>query len=164
MKEIIHAKIGSSAQEIFYSLEKSDFPPEEKLILDDKGNVVDIEIVEREFIPEPEPTLGKGWVLAKEKRPSVNHVVTAAGEWILKKYVPSQITNLQAKLVLKQFQLLEEVETFVNESNNDVLQMAWNHALTFDRYSHTILTMQNQLNLTDEQVDTMFIEGIKIEV
>lgn len=77
--------------------------------------------------------------------------------------VPAQISRLQARTILRQHGLLEAVETLLSDPTLDpTIQDAWNHASVFFRHSPIILSMATALELSDEQVDNMFIEASQV--
>lgn len=73
-------------------------------------------------------------------------------------------TPLQAKVVLYNMGLYEQVENAINSSNNSIIKLAWNNALQFKRTSPAVLEICNTLNFTEEQIDQLFEEAIKIEI
>ena len=76
------------------------------------------------------------------------------------KVVPQSITPLQAKLQLLKLGLLDEVEALV--SNDRTSQLYWEYASVVERDNAVLLLMAEQLGLTSEQVDEMFIEASKL--
>ncbi len=74
--------------------------------------------------------------------------------------IPNSITMRQTRLYLLSLNLLDEVEAFV--SQNQAWQIEWEYANEVLRTNQLITAMQNALNLTDEQVDTMFLEASKL--
>ena len=89
----------------------------------------------------------------------VNNVQT----WELReipKEVPQSITPLQAKLQLLKLGLLDEVETLVTGDRTS--QLYWEYASVVERDNAVLLLMAEQLGLTSEQVDEMFIAASKL--
>lgn len=74
--------------------------------------------------------------------------------------VPQSITARQARLVLLQADLLDNVEATLN--TNRAWQIEWEYASEIERSHTLIVAMQQALNLTDEQVDNLFINGAKL--
>ena len=77
--------------------------------------------------------------------------------------VPSPVSALQARLALKRAGLLPAVEAAVMAADDEV-QMAWAHAIEWNRNSPTILTLADALGLTSAQVDGLFRTAAGIEV
>lgn len=86
--------------------------------------------------------------------------------------VPASLSRFQAVRVLKSFKidntnLYKLTDSYIKSLNtdieeNDEIADAWELAQEFKRDSLTILAAQKQFELTDDQVDMMFIEGSKI--
>ncbi len=74
--------------------------------------------------------------------------------------VPTSITMRQCRLYLLNQNLLDDVENIV--SQNRAWQIEWEYANEVLRTNQLIVAMQSSLNLTDEQVDTMFLEASKL--
>ena len=77
-----------------------------------------------------------------------------------KSQVPQSITPLQAKLQLLKLGLLDEVEALVTGDRTS--QLYWEYALIIERDNEILLMMAEQLGLTSEQVDEMFIAASKL--
>ena len=77
-----------------------------------------------------------------------------------KSQVPQSITPLQAKLQLLKLGLLDEVEALVTGDRTS--QLYWEYASVIERDNEILLMMAEQLGLTSEQVDEMFIEASKL--
>lgn len=75
-------------------------------------------------------------------------------------FVPQSVTMRQARLQLLEVGLLDEVEAFV--SQNRKWQIEWEYANEVYRDSPLISALKSLLNLTDEQIDTIFIEASKL--
>lgn len=73
---------------------------------------------------------------------------------------PKSITPLQAKLQLLKLGLLDEVEALVTGDRTS--QLYWEYASVIERDNEILLMMAEQLGLTSEQVDEMFIEASKL--
>ena len=74
--------------------------------------------------------------------------------------IPTQITMRQTRLYLLSIDLLDTVETIV--SQNKAWQIEWEYASEVQRTNQLIVAMQQELQLTDEQVDEMFLEASKL--
>lgn len=71
--------------------------------------------------------------------------------------VPQSVSKYQAKMALLEFGLFEQVESFVQQSTDLALKIAWNDASNFYRDNAFIASLAVQFNLTDQQVDDLFI-------
>ena len=76
----------------------------------------------------------------------------------------ASVTRFQARAALHLAGLLEAVETLMQDPNTDMIaRLAWQDAQTFKRQSPTVLAMAAVLNLTDAQIDDLFITAAGIE-
>jgi hypothetical protein len=73
---------------------------------------------------------------------------------------PTQITMRQTRLYLLSIDLLDTVETIV--SQNKAWQIEWEYASEVQRTNQLIVAMQQELELTDAQVNEMFLEASKL--
>jgi hypothetical protein len=74
--------------------------------------------------------------------------------------IPTQITMRQTRLYLLNIDLLDEVESIV--SQNRAWQIEWEYASEVQRTNQLIVAMQQELQLTNQQVDDMFLEASKL--
>jgi len=74
--------------------------------------------------------------------------------------VPTQITMRQTRLYLLSIDLLDTVENIV--SQNKAWEIEWEYASEVQRTNQLIVAMQQELELTDAQVDEMFLEASKL--
>ena len=76
------------------------------------------------------------------------------------------LTRRQFKLVLLENNLLEQVETLINSVEDTTqrtrLQIEYSEATEFQRTSNSVKYMCNLLGLTEEQVDTMWEQGLTL--
>lgn len=72
------------------------------------------------------------------------------------------VSAYQAKIALESAGLYTTVETFVRESNDNTLVIAWDNATVFERNSPFITSVGSELELTEEQIDTLFVEAAKV--
>ncbi len=77
--------------------------------------------------------------------------------------VPLSVTRLQAKAALLGAGLLAQIEAFV-ASADDMTQLAWREASTFDRRSLLVIGLANEFGLSDEQLDALFIAASQVRV
>lgn len=68
---------------------------------------------------------------------------------------PRNISIRQAKLALLDMGLLDEVEAMVKNADK-ATQISWEYATEFDRDNALILKFQQELKLSDAQVDELF--------
>lgn len=73
--------------------------------------------------------------------------------------VPQSITRRQAKLALNQVGLLQTVETAIANSADEILKIEWMEAGEFKRDWPNLNTLADSLNITDAQLDELFILG-----
>lgn len=129
--------------------------------IDSNGNKYGFE-TERDDIRQPD------WVICQPKEdgsyfdyyntdgtPNLNYVPVKLIE-----EVPQSITMRQARLYLLSLNLLDEVEVIV--AQNRAWQIEWEYANEVLRTNQLIVAMQSSLNLTDEQLDSMFLEASKL--
>ena len=76
---------------------------------------------------------------------------------ILKTIIPTSITMRQARLHLLDLGLLDDIEALVAFDRRWYIE--WEYANEVLRTSPLIGAIKENLNLTDEQIDTMFIEA-----
>lgn len=72
--------------------------------------------------------------------------------------IPEFITRKQAKLILKQKGLLEQVESTLSGAS-ELQKIEWDESLHFERNNPVLLSIAQSLNLSDEQIDQMFVEA-----
>ena len=73
--------------------------------------------------------------------------------------VPQTLTNYQGKVTLDYFQLLDEVEAYMAlEDTPKQYKLAWATG-AFERQSALLVGIGALFNLSDEQIDSMFIYG-----
>ena len=78
--------------------------------------------------------------------------------------VPQEVTRFQARAALYQSGLLQVVEDEISKPETDMmLKLAWQDAQTFKRGSSFVTGMASILNLTEEQIDDLFILAAGIE-
>lgn len=63
----------------------------------------------------------------------------------------------QARLILLQYNLLDDIEAML--LNDRAMQIWWEYSLEIRRDNLYIITACANLGLTDEQLDTMFVDG-----
>lgn len=73
--------------------------------------------------------------------------------------IPQSVTPLQARRALLAANLLPQVLAAVAAGSQET-QLAWQFANSVDRNSEFTQTLAAALNLTDEQVDALFVSAI----
>lgn len=82
--------------------------------------------------------------------------------WALRKQRERMIvTRFQAKAVLMQQGLLEQVEAIVEGSADPLVKLAW-HEAGFERLSPFIAGLAVELGLSDADVDSLFIAAKQV--
>lgn len=82
-----------------------------------------------------------------------------------KSQVPQEVQLWRIRTVLKLTQLEAQIETVLNnlpEPSKTAANYIWNYGTTVERNSQTVLLIQTTLQLTDEQVDDLFIQAEQI--
>lgn len=77
--------------------------------------------------------------------------------------VPQILTNYQGKVTLDAFQLLDDIEAYMAlEDTPKQYKLAWATG-AFERQSVLLTGIGALFNLTDEQIDAMFIYGAGVQ-
>ena len=82
-----------------------------------------------------------------------------------KSQVPQEVQLWRIRTVLKLLQLETQIEDALNnlpEPSKTAANYIWNYGTTVERSSQTVLLLQSVLQLTDEQVDDLFIQANEI--
>lgn len=78
--------------------------------------------------------------------------------------IPDQVTRFQAMAALSNAGLLAGVETMMQRPDVDeITRLAWQNALYFRRNSEMVLAMAGELQLTESQLDDLFVSAGAIE-
>ena len=78
--------------------------------------------------------------------------------------VPAAVSRFQARMALRAAGLFDAVETMMANPATPIAAVeAWQTAQEFRRQSPTILAMAQALNLTEQQLDDLFIAAGQIE-
>ena len=75
--------------------------------------------------------------------------------------VPSFVTPLQARKILRMLGYLDELESLVAEASPEV-QDAWEYATVIERNNPLILEFAEQLDLDDDDLDILFTQASKL--
>lgn len=105
------------------------------------------------------PECPEGYIEAKSLRPDGDYIMSESGEWVEYTPVPEKITKRQAMLQLNKVGLYQSVLDMTSNADNINLKIEFDCATEFERKAPFILGMAKALNLSDEQVDSLFIEA-----
>lgn len=86
-------------------------------------------------------------------------------EDILKDNLPDEVALWKLRAVLKSLGLetqIEEAFELLEEPNRTGAIYIWNYGTAIERYSQTVLFLQSVLEMTDEQVNNIFITANSI--
>jgi hypothetical protein len=75
---------------------------------------------------------------------------------LIKKNNISIVTMRQARLALFQAGKLNEVETAIQNSNDEELKIEWNYATEVPRNWESLIRVANNLGITDAEIDDLF--------
>ena len=81
--------------------------------------------------------------------------------------IPEQVTRAQGKVALVQAGLFQDVVTYINnlsEPSKTLAQIAFNETNTWQRSSEWLNQIADDLNITQEQLDNLFITAAGIEL
>jgi len=81
--------------------------------------------------------------------------------------VPQEVQLWRIRTVLKLMSLETTIEEALNQLEEPIKTGAfyiWQFGTTVERYSQTVLLLQNVLQMTEEQVDTIFTEAQNINL
>lgn len=77
--------------------------------------------------------------------------------------VPHSVTRFQAKAALSDFGMLGNVEALMSAPETPMIyKLAWAEALSFERHSQTVAVMGLALDLSDSDLDDLFVAAAKI--
>ncbi|KLD95811.1 hypothetical protein [Aliarcobacter butzleri] len=76
--------------------------------------------------------------------------------------IPTSITQRQCRLMLHKMGKYKEVVTFIENSEDDEIKIEWEYASTIERNNPLVSTLGEQLGLTKEQLDNLFVEASKL--
>jgi hypothetical protein len=84
-----------------------------------------------------------------------------------KQSVPQEVQLWRIRTILKSMRYEDSIETVLNnleEPTKTAALCIWNYGSTVERNSQTVAMLKTALQLTDEQVDEMFIEANNIKL
>lgn len=119
-------------------------------------------------VEEPSPPAGytpEGWV--REERDEAPYVVWRPfTEEEARSLIPRSVSMRQARLALLGADLLDDVDAAIAAIADTVqrraAQIEWEYAQTVDRDSQFVQTLVQQLSLTSEQTDELFLAASKL--
>lgn len=80
--------------------------------------------------------------------------------------VPIKVSMAQARMVLIGAGLLDSIESFISSIKDPIeqkiIQTRWEYSTEVNRYDLLVLTLAQVLNLSDRQIDKLFIEASKL--
>lgn len=82
-----------------------------------------------------------------------------------KESVPNEVALWKLRFVLSQMQLEQSVTEAINlleEPQRTAATYIWNFGTAVDRYSNTVIFIKTALELTEQEVDDIFINADKI--
>jgi len=123
-----------------------------------------------EWPDDPNDMFGIPFGTTKKAPPALaedEYAIWSGSDWIMTttpppipvpvKEVPEFISKYQAKMALLQAGLYEQVEAYVANSNDYALKISWYDATNFYRDNQFIAGLAVEFELTEEQVDDLFI-------
>lgn len=97
---------------------------------------------------------GLNW-LDESPKPSLEQINNWIGSYV---YVPLSITPRQARLILNQYNLREQVETAIANADQNTKD-EWEFATEIKRNWESLNLIASSIGITSEQLDQMFIEA-----
>jgi hypothetical protein len=86
---------------------------------------------------------------------------------VKKESVPQEVQLWRIRTILKSMRYEDSIETVLNnleEPTKTAALCIWNYGTSVERNSQTVAMLKTALQLTDEQVDDMFIEANNIKL
>ena len=84
--------------------------------------------------------------------------------WMMDQPVPQQVPMWAVRTVLQNDGLFDQAQAAITASTDNALKNVWEYGNFADRSSKAIASLAVTLNLTDAQVDQMFIDANNLEV
>lgn len=78
--------------------------------------------------------------------------------------IPQQVPMWAVRTVLQNDDLFDQAQAAITASTDNALKNVWEYGNYADRNSKAIASLATTLNLTDAQVDQMFIDANSLEV
>lgn len=78
-----------------------------------------------------------------------------------KPYIPQSITPRQCRIELLNRGLLDQVEVMI-AGQDQATRITWEYAVLFERQNPLLLTLAENLGLSNEQIDEFFVAAAKL--
>ena len=79
------------------------------------------------------------------------------GWTVVKAEAPSEVTMRQAKVALHLSGLLTEVNNVIENSTDSITKIEWEYSQTLRRDWPALISIANEMQLTEDEVDNLFI-------
>lgn len=116
-------------------------------IFDDEGHIINTIVADHAFVNEHFP--GRYALVEDPTAPSPGMPV-----------VPQSVTRKAARLALLnagKFHLVQPAIDALDEPDRSFVQIEWDDSLTFERDSSTLLLLAGALDISDAELDALFI-------
>ena len=91
-----------------------------------------------------------GWSL-------IDGIWVAPPEPVHTPFVPQEVSMRQAKVALHLKNLLSQVNSAIENSDDEVTKIEWQYAQTLRRDWPALISLANEMQLTEDEVDNLFI-------
>lgn len=94
--------------------------------------------------------------LSSQPQPSQEEIEgVLADSWV---FVPADVSQYQARMALKAFNLLAEVNSYIDGlGSEDDAYIAWHYAERIHRKSPFVISVGTQFGLSSQQIDALFV-------
>lgn len=104
--------------------------------------------------------------LKEENSPEIVDLFESEQDEFNRIFIPKVVSQrqLRTQLLLDGFDL-NDVQLAINEltePNKSIAQIAWDYAITFERDSPLLMCLASNLGLTQNEVDTIFLNASKL--
>lgn len=106
-----------------------------------------------------------GWVVMQGERPTPEHVAREDGSWAIVPVVPERVSMRQARLAMLFAGILYTVEGIIRDmpgEDGEAARIEWGYALDVRRDWPLVAALGEQIGMTKEQVDDLFIYAASI--
>lgn len=115
-------------------------------------------------VPPPEPFVPNAWQWDEANQTWIEHdpvaIQAARDELIPKPVVPTQVSMRQARIALLRAGLLDTVTAYLSQDQEAAI--TWEFATEVRRNDPLIEQVKQMANMTDEQIDNLFIEASQL--
>lgn len=111
-----------------------------------------------------------GWVTMVSERPTTSHVATVSGEWVETVEKPTNCTPAQGLVALfsvkniTEADILTAIENISNPLDKYICQIGYTRATEWERGSDSFQRIAELLNLTEEDINTLFDIAVTVKV